>query len=250
MNSSPDPISALLHQAQAAPLPAVDLERVHQRLHDNQPSRTGAARPVASLIAVLVLLTVGSFVERFGKTPSLPALPALPADTAYTQPHFHIERMVRPQMTRVTRPRPAETPLNPSAASDESRSSPSRSAVRPRAPASELALEAAASDAPHHTVKASGRHPVTAYQPRAIREMLRVDWPRWKNRDLPRAVARMIQARDPVGLLAALDDLPLTPSEPNLLMLRGQLRVQARRCEDARTDFIAADTDAPPCARP
>lgn len=85
------------------------------------------------------------------------------------------------------------------------------------------------------------------YQPRAIREFLRVDWARWEERELPAAVARMVAARDASGLLAALDALPLDRSQADLLRLRGDLRAQARRCDAAQDDLTAAGLVGPAC---
>lgn len=82
--------------------------------------------------------------------------------------------------------------------------------------------------------------PRVRYEPRAIREFLRVDWARWADRELPEAVARMVEDKDPLGLLAALEGLPKDGVDPDLRALRDDLRDQWDRVSPEVVERLGA----------
>jgi hypothetical protein len=71
-----------------------------------------------------------------------------------------------------------------------------------------------------------------------VREFQDVPWDRLEREDLPPRLRPLIAKKDPAGLLAALDAMPSLDSE--LLVVRGQLRAGADRCDEALGDVERA----------
>lgn len=197
----------LFDRAKKAELPEAHLDAIEARLEARaaRPARAWALPAAAAMAVALVAAAAGLLEGR-------PAEPELPDGPTPSAPHF-VGRVFQPPAPPA-RPKPRPAP--------RARPAP----VAPQRPAAPPTEVVAARPAPPPTVRpAPPPRRARDYQPRAIREFLRVDWARWEARELPAAVARMVQRRDPIGLLAALEQLP-SEAEPELLRLRKDLRAQ------------------------
>ncbi len=87
------------------------------------------------------------------------------------------------------------------------------------------------------------RRTLPAYQPRAVRELVELGTQRLADRELTAEVRRILALTDRSSMLAHLDRIPI--DDPDVIALRGALRVEARRCPDALDDLSRVERLAP-----
>jgi len=235
-----DPVDILWQRARAAPTPQADLQQTWRRI-EAQPAQ--APRwPLGAAIAVGIAFAVVAM-----QPSPLPVGSPPPHELREGTPRFSAERWARaPAAPARALPTPSQVP----------KSAQSPSTPRPE-PAPVLSAGSKVPPPPSKALRPQApKEPSTqpprrvlAYQPRAIVEFRRIDWERWQAQALPTAVAQMVQLRDSRGLLALLDSMSLRRQDSPLLMLRGQLRAQARRCAEAQADMQMLSDAGPPDLR-
>lgn len=213
-------------RARQAPLPTFDHPGTWRRL-------TAPRRPSWGVRASFGMAVVSLFVFfAWSETAQLNSGPLLAGSAVHAHaPRFVSQRLVAAMQTAQRVEKLA--PRAPAPVRDEAPESIPPAAVQAPLPPAQRLVEVPAQPLP------SGPARVATYQPRAIVEFRHIDWQRWQGQALPQAVAELVRHKDTKGLLAALDALPLRSDGSPLLMLRGQLRAQAQRCEDARADLVA-----------
>lgn len=225
-----DPVDILWQRARAAPTSQPDLQGTWRRL-ETQP-----APPTRWPLGAALAIGLSFCVVAMQVSPS-PAVSPAPEGLHEATPRFMSQRWTAPPAAAATRLPVVhrDRPTAPAASTTEAQPMQTpRLSADSKAP--EPPVSVVQSKAPNER---SGQVParVSTYQPRAIVEFRRIDWSRWQAQALPTAVAQMVQLRDSRGLLALLDTMPLRRENSPLLMLRGQLRAQARRCADAQADM-------------
>ncbi|MEQ9500696.1 MAG: hypothetical protein RIT81_27745 [Deltaproteobacteria bacterium] len=87
------------------------------------------------------------------------------------------------------------------------------------------------------------RRTLPAYQPRAVRELVELGTQRLADRELTAEVRRILALTDRRSMLAQLDRIAI--DDPDVIALRGALRVEAQRCPDALADLSRVERLAP-----
>ncbi|MEQ8280306.1 MAG: hypothetical protein RKU31_41935 [Deltaproteobacteria bacterium] len=87
------------------------------------------------------------------------------------------------------------------------------------------------------------RRTLPAYRPRAVRELVELGTQRLAERELTAEVRRILALTDRRSMLAQLDRIAI--DDPDVIALRGALRVEAERCRDALADLSRVERLAP-----